>query len=109
MVRFCLEADFHGHHFGGGVKGGEIVPTFCIGATFGCVVGSVLGLVGLFCCATNSPISSVFLGVELFGLGALPYYVLICLILWPLSVDQGLFKNRMFRPVKVLRRKENAG
>lgn len=27
-----------------GFKGGEIVPTFCIGATFGCVIGGLLGL-----------------------------------------------------------------
>ena len=51
-----------------GFKGGEIVPTFCIGATFGCVWGGLLGLdpgfsaalglVGLFCCVTNSPLAS---------------------------------------------------
>lgn len=29
---------------GAGLKGGEIVPSFAIGATFGCVVGPLLGL-----------------------------------------------------------------
>ena len=27
-----------------GFRGGEIVPSFCIGATFGCVLGHILGL-----------------------------------------------------------------
>ena len=92
-----------------GLKGGEIVPTFCIGATFGCVVGGLLGLdvglctalglVGLFCCAANSPVAGVFLGVEMFGVAALPYYVIICLLLWPLSTKHGLFINRLFKPI----------
>ena len=29
---------------GAGLKGGEIVPCFAIGASFGCVVGPLLGL-----------------------------------------------------------------
>jgi H+/Cl- antiporter ClcA len=91
-----------------GFKGGEIVPTFCIGATFGGLLGSVvgldigfsaaLGLVGLFCCASSSPISAIFLGMELFGVEAVPYYLLICFILWPLSVKKGLFEKRFHLP-----------
>lgn len=105
---FILKIIFTAVTLASGFKGGEIIPTFCIGATFGCVLGSVLGLdagfsaalglVGLFCCATNSPVSSIFLGVELFGLTALPYYLLICLILLPLSAKKGLFGNRFFTP-----------
>ncbi len=104
---FILKMLFTAVTLAAGFKGGEIVPTFCIGATFGCVFGSILGLdvgfcaalglVGLFCCATNSPISAIFLGIELFGFAALPYYLLICLILWPLSVKKGLFDNRFFK------------
>ena len=114
---FLLKLIFTAITLAAGLKGGEIVPTFCIGATFGCVFGSVLGLnvsfaaalglVGLFCCATNSPISAIFLGVELLGLSALPYYVLICLLLWPLSAKNGLFKNRFFQPVSILRKPLN--
>ena len=62
---------------GSGFKGGEIVPTFCIGATFGCWIGGLLGLdpglagalglVGLFCGVTNSPIASIILSIEMFG------------------------------------------
>lgn len=27
-----------------GFRGGEIVPSFCIGATFGCIMGHLIGL-----------------------------------------------------------------
>ena len=67
---------------------------------------AALGLVGLFCCAANSPIGGILLGIELFGMAALPYYALICLILWPLSAKHGLFQNRFFRPVDSLLKKQ---
>ena len=62
---------------GAGFKGGEIVPVFFTGATFGCVVapliglhpsfGAGLGMVGLFCGVTNCPLSSLLLALELFA------------------------------------------
>ena len=77
-----------------GFKGGEIVPTLFIGSTFGALVASLLGLpipfgaalgmVLLFCCVTNCPLSSIALGFELFsGIGFWYFIptVIICLIL----------------------------
>lgn len=65
---------------GAGFKGGEIVPVFFTGATFGCVVapliglhpsfGAGLGMVGLFCGVTNCPLSSLLLALELFAGGS---------------------------------------
>ena len=62
---------------GAGFKGGEIVPVFFTGATFGCTVGPLLGLhpsfgaglgmVSVFCGVTNCPISSLLLALELFA------------------------------------------
>jgi len=71
---------------GVGFKGGEIVPSFYVGATFGCLMGQLLGvspsmcaavgMIALFCGVTNSPITSLLLAFELFGMeGA--YFVLI--------------------------------
>jgi len=86
---------------GFGFKGGEIVPTFFIGATFGCVVGPVLGipaelaaalgLVGMFCGVVNCPLASIFLSIELFGAGAMPYFALVCGIAYMLSGKFGLY------------------
>ena len=88
-----------------GFKGGEIVPTFCIGATFGCVVGGMLGLdpglcgalglIGLFCCATNSPLASIVLSIEMFGGANLHLFALVCVICFVLSGNTGLYASQI--------------
>ena len=80
---------------GAGFKGGEIVPTFYIGATFGCVMGQVLGLpaqlsaavgmTALFCGVTNCPISAILISFELFGFDAAPYIMLASAISYVVS------------------------
>lgn len=101
---FILKLLFTSVTLAAGFKGGEIVPTFCIGATFGCIMGSLLGLDGGFCaalglaglfgCATNSLISAIFLGIEMFGFSVLPYLVIVCGIVQLLPNKHGLFKLR---------------
>lgn len=69
---------------GAGFKGGEIVPTFFVGATFGNVMGGLLGLnpsfgagvgiVALFCGVTNCPLTSLLISVELFGSQGILYF-----------------------------------
>ena len=69
-----------------GFKGGEIVPSFYVGATFGCLAGHVLGvspsmcaavgMISLFCGVTNSPITSLLLAFELFSMNG-TYFILI--------------------------------
>ena len=86
---------------GFGFKGGEIVPTFFIGATFGCLIGpmlgipaplaAALGLVGMFCGVVNCPLASIILSIELFGAGAIPYFALVCGIAYMLSGSYGLY------------------
>jgi len=89
---------------GCGFKGGEVVPSFFIGATFGCVVGALLGLsapfaagIGLicvFCGAVNAPLASIILSVELFGAGNLTYFGAACAIAYLLSGYSGLYKSQ---------------
>ena len=80
---------------GAGFKGGEIIPTMFIGATFGCVMGDVLGmdagfaaaigLIAVFCGVVNCPISCIVLSVEVFGAGGLLYFALACAVSFLLS------------------------
>ena len=94
-----------------GFKGGEIVPTFCIGATFGCCAGALLGLdggfagalglVGLFCCATNSPLTSIVLSMEMFGGANLYAFALVCVICFVLSGHSGLYASQILQFSKV--------
>lgn len=85
---FILKAVFTAITIGCGFKGGEIVPTFFIGATLGFTVsgflgidphlGAALGMIGMFCCVINSPITSLILAVEIFGSGNLiPFAIVI--------------------------------
>lgn len=104
---FAIKIIFTAITLAAGFKGGEIVPTFCIGATFGAVLGPVLGidagfaaalcLVGLFCATTNSPLASIALALEIFGSKSIYLFVLICVIAFAVSGRWGLYKSQIFR------------
>ena len=84
-----------------GFKGGEVVPSFFIGATFGCLVGDLLGIpagfaaacgmVGVFGAATNSFLAPTFLAMEVFGGQGLAYFALTCIICYIFSGYSGLY------------------
>ena len=114
---FILKLTFTAVTLAAGFKGGEIVPTFCIGATFGCVVGGLLGLdpgiaaalalVGLFCCATNAPIASIFLSIEMFGGNNIHLFALMCVICFVLAIRAGLYGSQHIQtdPTTIIRKK----
>ena len=87
-----------------GFKGGEVVPSFFIGATFGCAAapllglpagfGAALGLVSVFCGATNCPMASIFLSIELFGGSGVLYFALACGVSYMLSGYNGLYSSQ---------------
>ena len=115
---FLLKLLFTAITLAAGFKGGEIVPTFCIGATFGCFLGNLLGmdagfaaalgLIGLFCGVTNSPISAVFLSVEMFGSANLSTFAFVCVIVFVLSGNWGLYSSQIIQFSKArLVRKEH--
>ncbi len=90
---------------GCGFKGGEVVPSFFVGATFGCVAGQALGLPGgfgaaiglvaVFCGAVNCPIASVLLSLELFGgTDGVLYFAFACAISYLLSGYCGLYSSQ---------------
>ena len=101
---FLLKILFTAVTLSAGFKGGEVVPSFFVGATFGCVAGpllgipasfgAALGLVAVFCGAVNCPVASIFLSVELFGDGGLLYFALICGISYMLSGYNGLYSSQ---------------
>lgn len=89
-----------------GFKGGEIVPTFCIGAVFGCsfamITGQPFGLMtacgmlALFVGVTNCPISTLLIGFEMFGYQAMPYFVLVIAVSFTLSGYYSLYSSQKF-------------
>ena len=74
---FLLKMLFTTITLGAGFKGGEIVPVFFTGATFGCTAapllglhpsfGAGLGMVSVFCGVTNCPLTALLLSLELFA------------------------------------------
>jgi len=104
---FILKMVFTAVTLAAGFKGGEIVPTFCIGATFGCVLGGLLGLdagmagalglIGLFCCATNSPLASIMLSVEMFGGTNIHLFAFVSVICFVLSGNYGLYASQIIQ------------
>ncbi len=101
---FLLKIIFTAITIGAGFKGGEIVPTFFIGATFGCFVGGLLGLdpgfsaaiglVALFCGVVNAPIASIILSIELFGVEGLLLFAIACSVSYMLSGYYGLYSSQ---------------
>ena len=87
-----------------GYRGGEIVPAFSVGATFGCVAGGLLGfspevaaaasMVALFCGVTNCPIASMLISFELFGFSGAAYYLIAISISYALSGYYSLYKDQ---------------
>ncbi len=87
-----------------GFRGGEIVPSFFIGATFGCTFGSLIGfspsvcaavgLIAVFCGVTNCPITSLLISFELFGAGGVPYFMIAVAVSYFMSGYYGLYKDQ---------------
>ena len=101
---FFLKMIFTALTIGAGYKGGEIVPTFFVGATLGCLLGQLLGfspslcaaigMVSLFCGVTNCPISTLLISFELFGFEGMPYYLLAVAFSYMLSGYSGLYHSQ---------------
>lgn len=101
---FALKLLFTAITLSAGFKGGEMVPTFFIGATLGCALGPVLGipaefaaavgLAALFCGAVNCPVASVTLAVEIFGADGIIYFAVAAVIAYMLSGYSGLYRSQ---------------
>ena len=101
---FVLKILFTVLTLGAGFKGGEIVPCFFVGATFGCVAapllgmdagfGAALGMVAVFCGVTNSPMTSILLSYELFGGQGVALMALGVSVSYLLSGYSGLYKEQ---------------
>jgi H+/Cl- antiporter ClcA len=85
-----------------GFKGGEVTPLFFIGAALGHTLAltlgapvdlfAALGFVAIFAGATNTPLASTFLGMELFGAGNGLYIAAACLTAYRCSGPGGVYR-----------------
>lgn len=101
---FLLKLLFTAVTLGAGFKGGEIVPAFFVGSTFGCAVGGLIGLnpsfaasigfMAVFCGVTNCPITAFILSVEVFGAKGAIYYLIAAGVSYMLSGYSGIYAKQ---------------
>lgn len=101
---FVLKMLFTVITIGFGYKGGEIIPTFFIGASMGAVLapllglpasfGAAIGLVALFCAVVNCPIASMILSVELFGSDGVIFFAVALCVSYMLSGYYSLYSEQ---------------
>jgi H+/Cl- antiporter ClcA len=87
-----------------GFKGGEVTPLFFIGAALGHAIASAmgappelfaaLGMVAIFAGATNTPLASTLLGMELFGADIGLYLAIACIIAYRFSGHRGIYASQ---------------
>ncbi len=103
---FALKIIFTAITLGVGFKGGEIVPSFFVGATLGCVVapligfdpalGAGVGIIAMFCGVTNGALASMVLSVELFGAEYLPLFAIAVAVSYAMSGQVSLYHTQQF-------------
>ena len=86
---------------GAGYKGGEIVPSFYVGAAFGNLfsrltgsatdLGTAVGMACVFCGITNCPITSLLICFEMFGYAGMPYFLFAIAISYTFSDYYSIF------------------
>lgn len=103
---FLLKLIFTALTLGAGFKGGEIVPSFAIGAAFGCLVGPLLGLpasysaavgmISLFCAVSNCPLTALMLAFEVFSFNSSGGFLVAVAASFLVSGYSGLYQKQKF-------------
>ncbi len=101
---FALKLLFTAVTLGTGYLGGEVTPLFVIGATLGATLAAPLdipvgllaaiGMVAVFAGASNTPLACAIMGIELFGSGAMPYFVVGCVVAYLASGHRGIYMTQ---------------
>lgn len=103
-LNFILKLLFTTLSLGVGFQGGEVTPLFVIGSSLGSSLSSILnmapsflaalGLIGVFTGATNAPLASFILSIELFGSEASIYMFMVCVISYIFSGHNGIYSSQ---------------
>lgn len=94
---------------GAGFQGGEVTPLFGIGASLGGWLGTLsglepsfmaaLGMLGVFGAGLNVPVTTIMLGIDLFGSEAAPYFVFTAFISYLVAGHRGVYSaQRIISP-----------
>ena len=91
LTAILLKIIFTAITMAAGFRGGEVLPTLCIGAVLGASIApfiginsslaAAMGLVIFFAATLNCPLASIFLGIEIFGIESAMYIVIGCAVI----------------------------
>jgi H+/Cl- antiporter ClcA len=94
LVITCVTVGF-------GFKGGEVTPLFVIGALLGGALApafhlpvpflGVVGFIALFAAASNTPLASMIMGIELFGAAFAGPLAIACFLAYMLVGHRGIY------------------
>ena len=104
---------------GAGFQGGELTPMFCIGSSFGYVLGGFIGLPRVYCAAlgycavfgsaTNTLITPILIGCETFGFDNFPYFAIASIVAYSFNGGFSLYqKQRPYDTILRLKKAKNA-
>lgn len=90
-----------------GFQGGEVTPSFAIGASLGAVLATTFGLPGAFVAAlgyvsvfgsaTNTLLAPIFIGGEVFGFEYLPYFVIVAGVAFIFNGNFSIYGNQKIK------------
>ena len=101
-IAFVWKLVFTAVSLGSGFVGGEMFPLFVMGSLAGAQFARItdtsvplfaaLGLIAVFAAASNTPLTCMVIGIELFGWHGVPAYVIVCLIAVLASGDHTIYQ-----------------
>lgn len=107
---WALKLMFTAVTLGSGFKGGEVTPLFFIGATLGNALSHLLplppsllagmGFVAVFAGASNTPLASSLMAMELFGAEAGTYAAIACVFSYLFSGHSGIYHSQRVKHTK---------
>lgn len=102
---FFLKLAFTAVTLGFGFKGGEVTPLFFMGAALGSALSLILplpvgllaamGFVAVFAGASNTPLASSIMAIELFGVECAAYVAIACIVAYLISGHNGIYASQM--------------
>ena len=112
---FLLKAGFTILALGLWFKGGEIMPTFTIGALLGasCIVvtggdapySAAIGLVAFFTAESRCPVAAFLMGCEIFGWQFAPFFAIAVVTSFAFGHDVGMYGRGAYSAVRVFGRR----
>ena len=116
---FAAKIAFTALSLGAGFKGGEVTPLFYIGATLGNAIAPLTGLpapllagmgfVSVFAGAANTPLTSILMAIELFGVPTGIYAAITCVCSYLCSGHAGIYRSQRVGASKYAALKHHEG